>query len=347
MKAKVIRNGHLAPKIIVIDGLPGCGKSMLSHILASFDRTEVMTFSYELEFILTLVYLEKITSDAAEAMIRNITDLKIYNLMMSREVNFRPSDQSSIFKNQSSLRYIKRLFEKGDEEIPNLIKKRDPILIITTHQMTALSKPLFQSLGSRLFFIELVRHPLYMIKQHEVIQRQWRTSQIRDFDLQIEFNNQQIPFYAFGYEEKFIEASPIEKGILFIDRFTNIAEKTKSEINKKYGHRLLTISFEDFVVNPFPYVGKIAEAIDSDVTKKTIKEMKRQKVPRKKIADGLSLDIYKRFGWEPSKKGYNEKDELDERYNYVVSKNIKDYNIKLLDKIIEEYEKSYSDFLKR
>ena len=45
MKAKVIRNGHLAPKIIVIDGLPGCGKTMLSPILASFDRTEVMTFS--------------------------------------------------------------------------------------------------------------------------------------------------------------------------------------------------------------------------------------------------------------------------------------------------------------
>ena len=44
-------------------------------------------------------------------------------------------------------------------------------------------------------------------------------------------------------------------------------------------------------------------------------------------------------------KKMNEKDELDERYNYVVSKNIKDYNIKLLNKIIEEieeYEKSYS-----
>ena len=207
--------------------------------------------------------------------------------------------------------------------------------------MTALSKPLFESLGSRLFFIEVVRHPLYMIKQHEENMANI-TSQIRDFCLQIEFNNQQIPAYAFGYEEKFIEASPIEKGILFIDRFTSLAEKIKSEINKNYGHRLLTIPFEDFVLNPFPYVGKIAAAIDSDVTKKTMKEMKRQKVPRKKIADGPSLGIYKRLGWEPSKKDYSEKDELDERYNYVVSKNIKDYNIKLLNKIIEEYEKSYS-----
>jgi hypothetical protein len=259
---------------------------------------------------------------------------------MSREANFRPSDLSSIFRNQSSFRYIKRLFEEGDEEIPNLIKKRDPILIITTHQMTALSKPLFESLGSRLFFIEVVRHPLYMIKQHEENMANL-TSQIRDFCLQIEFDNQQLPYYALGYEEKFIEASPIEKGILFIDRFTNFAKKTKSEINKNYGHRLLTISFEDFVVNPFPYVEKIAEAIGSDVTKKTIKEMKRQKVPRKKIADGISLDVYKRFGWEPAKKGLSEKDELKTRYDYVLSKNISKENIEILDSISREYEDSY------
>ena len=347
MKAKVIRKGNLAPKIIVIDGLAGNGKTMLSPILSSFDRTEVMTYSYELEWILTLVYLEKITPDAAQAMIRIITDLKIYNLMMSREANFRPSDLSSIFNNQSSFRYIKRLFEKGDKEVPDIIKKRKPILLLTTHQLTAISKPLFQSLGSRLFFIQLVRHPLYMIKQHEenIINV---TSQIRNFGLQIEFNNQQIPAYALGYEEKFIEASPMEKVILYLDRFTSLAEKTKSELNKNYGHRFLTISFEDFVINPFPHVEKIAEAIDSNVTKKTIKEMKRQKVPRKKIADGISLDVYKRFGWEPGKKGLSEKDELKARYDYALSKNISKEYIEILDSISREYEKSYmASFFKK
>ena len=109
MNSKLIRNRHLAPKIIVIDGLPGCGKTMLSPIISALDRVEVMTFSYELEYILTLSYLGKITDDAANTMIRISTDLKLYNLMMSRETNFRPSDLSSIFKHKSPIRYIKRL----------------------------------------------------------------------------------------------------------------------------------------------------------------------------------------------------------------------------------------------
>ncbi len=340
MKAKLIRKPHLAPKIIVIDGLPGCGKTMLSPILASFDRTEVMTFSYELEFILTLAYLEKISLDAAETMIRSITDLKIYNLMMSREVNFRPSDLSSIFKNQSSFRYIRRLFQAGDEEVPSLIEERNPILIITTHQMTAISEPLFKSLGQRLVFIELVRHPLYMIKQHEENMKNINT-QVRDFDLQIEYENQQIPFYAYGYEKDFIDSSPIERGILFIDKFTSLAEETKIKIKNNYKSQIITIPFEDYVLRPTGYMDIIAKALDTDITKRTLREMKKQKVPRKKIADGISLEIYKRFGWEPGKKGRSERDELNARYDYAISKNISKKSIEKLDKISKEYEMKY------
>jgi len=340
MKSKLIRKEHLAPKIIVIDGLPGCGKTMLSPIIASFERTEVMTFSYELEFILTLFYLEKITSDAAVTMIRSITDLKIYNLMMSREVNFRPSDLSSIFKNQSPFRYIKRLFQDGDEKVPELIAKRNPILIITTHQMMALSMPLFNALEDRLIFVELVRHPLYMLKQHEENMANVN-SLARDFDMQIEFENNQIPFYAKNYEREFFEGSPLEKGILFIDKFTSLSEKTKSELTKEQSERLITIPFEEFVLNPFPYVEKISSSLESEITKKTKREMKKQNVPRQKIADGLSLEVYKRFGWEPSKKGYTERDELDERYNYALTKIITKENIKFLDKIVKEYDDKY------
>ena len=121
MGSKLIRKNYIAPKVLVIDGLPGCGKTMLTPILASLNRAEVMTYSYELEYILTLSYLGKISDDAANTMIRISTDLKLYNLMMSRETNFRPSDLSSIFKHKSPIRYIKRLFEAGDDTIPNKI----------------------------------------------------------------------------------------------------------------------------------------------------------------------------------------------------------------------------------
>jgi len=340
MKSKLIRTEHLAPKIVIIDGLPGCGKTMLSPILSSFKRTEVMSFSYELEFILTLKYLDKISSDAASTMIRMITDLKIYNLMMSRDTNFRPSDLSSVFKNQNYFRYIRRLFKKGDALVPARIEKNNPILLITTHQMTALCKPLFESLGERIFFIEVVRHPLYMIKQHEENMINV-VAQERDFDLQIEYNNNEIPFYAYGYEEAFIKASPIEKALLFIERFTSYSNKLKLEIKKNYPTNFITIPFEDFVLNPNNYMKQIANGMESKLTKSTIKEMKRQKVPRKKIADGISLEIYRRFGWENSIKGSSEREELKARRDYVFSKKVDKEIMKRFDNLCAQYEKFY------
>ena len=159
--------------------------------------------------------------------------------------------------------------------------------------------------------------------------------------MQIEFENNQIPFYAKNYEREFFEGSPLEKGILFIDKFTSLSEKTKSELTKEQSERQITIPFEEFVLNPFPYVEKISSSLELEITKKTKREMKKQNVPRQKIADGLSLEIYKRFGWEPSKEGYTEQDELDERYNYALSKIINKENIKYLDKIIHNYNDQY------
>ena len=71
-------------------------------------------------------------------MVKWFLDLKIYNTMMSRDVNFRFSDISSAFQNAQPMRYIKRLL-KGDEIIPKKIKDNNPILNLTTHNLLGLS----------------------------------------------------------------------------------------------------------------------------------------------------------------------------------------------------------------
>ena len=40
-------------------------------------------------------------------------DEEAYNLSMARDINCRPGDMSSIFKDARPFRYIKRLFMKG------------------------------------------------------------------------------------------------------------------------------------------------------------------------------------------------------------------------------------------
>jgi len=121
-KPTIIRQGHLADKIVIVDGHPGCGKTLFSHIIAAMDRVELLNYAYEIEFICRLFYFQKIEEDAAIAMVRLLTDQKLYHTMMGRETNFRYFDLSSVFNATHKWRYFKRIFQKGDMIIPERIK---------------------------------------------------------------------------------------------------------------------------------------------------------------------------------------------------------------------------------
>ncbi|MBT6226059.1 MAG: hypothetical protein HOI47_05305, partial [Candidatus Scalindua sp.] len=116
--AKVVRDSQLLESLVLVDGQAGCGKTLFTAIVAAMGRVELLNYSPELENICALRYLGKIQDDAAEAMIQIQADLILYETMMSRRTNFRPSDLSSTFRDVDFLKYVKRLFSKGDEVIP-------------------------------------------------------------------------------------------------------------------------------------------------------------------------------------------------------------------------------------
>lgn len=336
---KIVRTPFLANKIIFIDGLEGCGKTLFSTLVSSFSRVEKLTYSYEIEHICTLLELKKIDVDAAVTMIKMLTDLILYNTMMSREVNFRPSDLSSVFKHHNLLKYIKRAFLKGDASVPDRIIKEDPILALTVHKLLLSSKPIFSALQDRVCFIEIVRHPLYMIIQ-QTYNNENLIYSARDFVIYMEHNNTEIPWYCNGWEDKFINSNPVEKSIYYIERLTSMTEKAKNQLEEKYKKNILTIPFEDFVINPNSYMKKMESLFNSKITRTTSKELKRQKVPRKKYADGLSLNVYKRFGWKPSKKSSNEKMEFELRRNFA-KETASESAMKVLDNLCGSYEEKY------
>ncbi len=89
--------------------------------------------------------MKKISYDAALSMIKIQLDLFLYETMMSRRVNFRPTDVSSVFKNPNCMKYLDRLMSKGDELVPEKIKKEKPILHFASHNLLAFSNPIFDS----------------------------------------------------------------------------------------------------------------------------------------------------------------------------------------------------------
>ena len=336
------RKNELLNDLLIVDGQPGSGKTLFTQIFGSFDRVEHFNYSTEIENICGLFHLNKITEDATISMIKIQLDQLIYESMMGRNTNFRYTDLSSVFKSPKIFEYIKRTFEKGDEVIPNKILLKKPILNILTHNLLIFSKPLFKSIKKNIYFFEIQRHPLYMIIQQTLnhINTYYDENKSRQFHLCLKKNDKEFFYWNYEYIDEFLSCNPVERAILEIEYFTNKAIIFKQN-NPEYIKNIKTINFENFVIDPKKYIDEILIFIKSKITKKTNKIMKKNKIPRSKISDSITLDIYKRCGWEPPKKNFSEIDELNLRRDFVIKNNARKKYVDIIDKLSYEYEKNY------
>ncbi len=333
-KTKVIRKNHLAEKIVIVDGQPGCGKTMMSPIVASLNRVELVSYGFEIEFICRLFHLKKIDDDAAIAMVRMLTDHKLYQTMMGRDVNFRFTDLSSVFKDSNPWRYFKRIFQEGDLVIPQRIKKEKPILNLTTHDLLSVSEPIYAGLGSRVVLIEVVRHPLYMVKQ-QFLNMTRLMDNPRDIQICVEYNGRQLPYIADGWEDHFCKINDMDKTIISMQKMARLNDEKRKVWNDDDELSIITIPFEKFVIEPSPYMNGIERILGTRKSIKTGDIMKKQNVPRKMLADSPASAIYKRCGWEPPGND-SEKVELDLRRDYV-AQNASAEGLAIIDELSEEY----------
>jgi len=336
---KIVRDIALAQNIVFAGGLPACGKSLLTAVLGSLERVEIQKYNYMIEHICSLYFLDKISEDVAIAMIRMQTDIDLYNMMMAREANFRYKDLSSIFKNPRPWRYIRRLFTPGGEEVVERIQKERPIHHVLTHHLMIHSVPIAKALEDRFSLVELVRHPLYVIKQWHLYIEHYTTDP-RDFDVWYDYKGSPLPFFAKGWEDLYVRSNPMDRSIYSIERYNHFAKASFEKLSNEQKSRVIVVPFEKFVKDPWPYLGRIEELLGTHKTPSTLRELKKQNVPRKMVADGIGRSIYRACGWEPSEKGATERAELEKRRKYA-AQHASAEAMKVLDQICEEYEQKW------
>jgi len=340
---KICRDINLLNQVVMVDGQAGCGKTLFTSLVSSFERVEIFNYAPEIENICILEYLNKISKDASETMVKIQMDLCLYETMMSRRINFRYYDLSSAFSSGNFFKYFKRLFEKGDASIPKKLKDNKPILNYAVHNLLSFSHPVLRALDKKFTFIEVVRHPLYMVIQSTINHKneQLKDGSARQFRVYLKNKAKQYP-YQFNKNEKLYKSlNPCEKSIFDIDFFTKRTENFKKNLLQSQKKRVLTIPFEKFVLNPDRYLKSISILLKSNITSTTKKLLKKHKVPRRKISDGISLEVYKRYGWEPSIIGFTERDELNKRRDFVLNQGISKKYLNILDKHSYNYEQKY------
>lgn len=337
----IVRSASFLEKVVIVDGHPGCGKSLLSAVVASYDRVEKLNIAYETEFMCALNVLGRLDDDVARTLIRLFNDLMIYDLMMCRETNIRFSDVSSIFHYPRPWRYLKRLFLKGDHAVPERIAREKPILHLCTHDLLCRSGPVFGGLGNKVVFIEVVRHPLYIIKQ-AAMNMDYLHGNPKHFEIYYQYGSHEIPYYARGWEEMYLKANPVERAIYLIESMTNHTECFKKELAEAGTGlgQIITIPFERFVIEPWDFLRRMEETLETTQTFRTKKVLRKQNVPRDMYAQGIGLSVYKRCGWEPPRPGATENDEFAARRAYA-NEHASPRAMDVLDRICTTYEEKY------
>ena len=100
------------------------------------------------------IYLfNKISEDAAIALLRAQTDEFIYNSSIGRNLNFRPTDDSSVYNNANPNKYKKTIFKDGVRAV-NFIKSK-PILSCAPHNALS-GAEFFKAFGKKLKFIHII-----------------------------------------------------------------------------------------------------------------------------------------------------------------------------------------------
>jgi len=331
------RSLNLCNEIVILDGISGTGKTMFNPIISTFNRMQNARFEYMIEYLCISAQKSKISKDAANSLLNLLADLKLYDGMISREVNFRPSDLSSVFNSSKGKTYLKQLFQQDGEVIENRLRLERPILNLTTHQLLSCLNPAFESYNNRLRVIEIVRHPLYLIDH-------WSTyidmfgNNARDFTVWCEYKGQDIPWFAESWAEKYIESPLYDKVIYTIEYL--MEDIFRQALSDNRTNQILFIPFEKFVLNPNPYLEKLESHLSSNRSKSTKKILKKQRVPRLKIFDGPQKNIYKRYGVKKEKNTISHKQDYKNRYKSVELK-CSSNALKTIDKISNKYEEFF------
>ena len=312
------RNNTYGNQILIVDGQGRSGKNLIAVLLSSLKNVEKMRLDSQIDYIPRYYFLGKMSQDAAIAALRTEFDEKYYYNWISRDVNFRFSDYTGVFKQANKFRYFKRLVMPADEKASIKLKTKLPTFQEMTHDGLHVAKLYFKALGTdRLKMIHIFRDPIENIYEQD--KRDFGTrigNDPRELQLSYTFENQSIPIIAIGHEKEYLDANPIERLVLMVDIMFRKNIQGYLDLSPGEREKILFIEFEEFVQAPTKDLQRIEAFLGQKFTKQSKHILKRENCPRNLRPDERYLKIQRI------------ENELGPAYKQILSKLLIDYDSK-------------------
>jgi hypothetical protein len=337
--SKLIRKSYLDNKIIFVDGFIGGGKTLFSQLISSIDRVEMWVHRPLIEQVCGLYAHKNIDLNSAINLLKCSFDNEIYNQALLRDQNFRHYDHSSLFKHPKKIEYLKRIFNPNDEDLFKRFINEQRVLHFMSHGITAISDPIFQSLGDRLVFCRLTRSPssIYMLHHLARWSKRWG-NESRNGMMCIEIGEEKVPQFIVNRIDEYANGNEYDRAVIMLEEWLEEGNK----VADKQSLDIVEIPFERLVFEPLKYIEKISTRLEIKISTKVYKEMRKQKVPRRSLDDAPSSNIFKGYGWRKPLHHLSVKDQINSEI-----KEMEDYlkpaMIKRVKRLVEDYTSRHLD----
>jgi len=276
------RPNNFQNPILFSDGIGSSGKRMLGHILASFESVEKMSHHFVFDYVADLHWLGKITDDAAMAYLQTEADLQTYQLMLSRDQNFRPGDTTGILSNPRPGRYFARLFFKEGDAAVARIQRHNPWLHEAPHDGLRKASLYFSAFGNRLRIVHIMREPHDLVA--DLVRRgfDWRVGvDPREFQLTLLKKNQVIPIVLRDLEIDLAEISGPDLAALTVSESMRHNLLGYSALNSEDREKVKIVFFDAFCTHPERVVSELSSFLGALPTRSTRRAVRRENLPRR------------------------------------------------------------------
>lgn len=339
-QGQLTRTSYLENKIIFVDGFVGGGKTLFCQLVSSLDKVEMWVHRPLVEQVSGLYAHKNIDLNTAVSLLNCCFDNEIYCQALLRDQNFRHFDHSSVFKFPKKSEYLKRVLNSNDLELFEKFINEKRVLHFMSHGITSHIEPIYKALGSRLIFCRLMRCPssMYMLNHLARWSKRWG-NESRNGMMCNDINGEMVPHFILERIDEYANANEYERAIIMLEEW--IEEGNKVVENKKY--QIIEVPFEMLVFNPKKYIQKVSSRLDIELSDNVLREMRRQKVPRKSLDDAPKSSIFQAYGWRQPEKHISAKDQIKDELNEMRGY-LKSNMMKRVERLVENYVSRYLDF---
>lgn len=277
---KITRQNFIK-NLVLITGLTRSGKTMLAPIVSSMERAEHLTLNYLMEQIPMMNILGLISDESSACLMRYAVDTMFYDLAIGRNLNLRFGDLSSVWSSSKPIRYLKRLYAKEGDAALELIKKKSPLFILMVHDALWHADIYCKSFPD-MKMIHITRNPINMV--YNWYGKGYGSDFFenpRNATLTIEWESKQLPYYAAGWEQEYLNMPEVDRIVHMIKRLEDHHRQKYDSLPERERRKIRIIPFESVVTDPEPVLKDISEFLETGLTRQTARICKRERCPRK------------------------------------------------------------------